>query len=92
MITEYDTIHSILRTEKASFLEPDGKYVFDVRREANKIEIKKAIEVIYKVKVTHVRTMFVRGKRKRVRQEFGQTASWKKAVVTLQKGQTIEIK
>lgn len=92
MITEFDTILSILRTEKATFLEPQGKYVFEVDRRANKIEIKKAVEAIYKVKVSHVRTMFMRGKRKRVRQEFGLTPVWKKAVVTLQKGQKIEIK
>ena len=92
MITEYDTIHSILRTEKAAFLEPEGKYVFQVDRQANKIQIKEAVEAIYKVKVAHVRTMFVPGKRKRVRQEFGHTSSWKKAVVTLQQGQKIEIK
>ncbi len=92
MITEYDTIHSILRTEKATFLEPQGKYIFEVDRRANKIQIKKAIQTIYKVKVAHVRTMHMRGKRKRVRQEFGLTSSWKKAVVTLQAGQKIEIK
>jgi len=92
MITEYDIIHSILRTEKATFLEPQGKYVFEVDRQAHKIEIKKAVESIYKVKVAHVRTMFVPGKRKRVRQEFGHTSGWKKAVVTLQPGQKIEIK
>jgi len=91
MLTEYDVIHSLMRTEKATFLEPGGKYVFEVARQANKIEIKKAVESIYKVQVAHVRTLLVPGKRKRVRQEFGHTPDWKKAVVTLKEGQKIEI-
>jgi large subunit ribosomal protein L23 len=92
MITEYDIIHSLIRSEKASFVEPQGKYVFEVARGANKIEIKKAVEAIYKVKVAEVRTMVMPGKRKRVRQEFGHTPSWKKAIVSLREGQKIEIK
>lgn len=91
MITCYDIIQSMVRTEKGTFLEPDRKYLFHVARFANKIEIKKAVEEIYKVKVQDVNTSMVRGKLKRVRQEQGSTTPWKKAVVTLQEGQKIEV-
>ncbi len=76
---------------KGLALEPEGKYFFQVAKDANKIEIKKAIEEIYKVKVLAVNTSIVRGKLKRVRQEQGSTTPWKKAVVTLKEGQKIEV-
>ena len=60
-------------------------------RNANKIEIKKAVEQIYNVKVASVNTTLIPGKRKRVRQEFGHTPEWKKAIVTLQSGQKIDV-
>ena len=91
MITSYDIIQTLVRTEKGSFLEAEGKYVFEVSKKANKIEIKKAIEEIYSVKVDSVNVMTVPGKRKRVRRDFGHTTPWKKAVVTLKEGQKIEI-
>jgi large subunit ribosomal protein L23 len=91
MITCYDIVKTLIRTEKGTFLEPEGKYLFQVARKSNKIEIKKAIEEIYKVKVQDVNTSIVRGKLKRVRQELGSTSSWKKAVVTLKEGQKIEV-
>ena len=91
MITSYDTVNTLIRTEKGTVLEAEGKYLFDVAKRANKIEIKKAIEEIYKVKVAAVNTMTVPGKRKRVRREFGHTASWKKAVVTLKDGNKIDV-
>lgn len=92
MITSYDIIHAIVRTEKGSmFLEPEGKYVFEVAKKANKIEIKKAIEEIYNVKVDSVNIMTVPGKRKRVRRDFGHTTPWKKAIVTLKEGQSINV-
>ena len=72
-------------------LEPDRKYLFHVARRANKIEIKKAIEEIYNVKVEAINTSVMSGKLKRVRQELGYTAPWKKAVVTLKEGQKIEV-
>ena len=91
MITCYDIIKTLVRTEKGTFLEPERKYLFKVATNSNKIEIKKAIEEIYKVKVQDVNTSIVHGKLKRVRQEQGSTTSWKKAVVTLKEGQKIEV-
>ncbi len=91
MITCYDVINTLVRTEKGSRLEPQRKYLFRVALKANKTEIKKAVEEIYKVKVQGVNTFIMRGKLKRVRQEEGRTTSWKKAVVTLKEGQKIEV-
>jgi len=91
MMTCYDVIKTLLRTEKGTMLEPERKYFFHVAIDSNKIEIKKAVEEIYKVKVQDINTCKVSGKLKRVRQEQGRTAPWKKAVVTLQKGQKIEV-
>jgi large subunit ribosomal protein L23 len=91
MKTSYDVIRTILRTEKGTTFEPEGKYFFHVAKAANKIQIKKAIEEIYKVKVKDVNTVVAPGKRKRVRQDFGHTPDWKKAIVTLKEGQKIEV-
>ncbi len=91
MITSYDIVNTLIRTEKGAFLEPQRKYLFHVSDRANKIEIKKAVEEIYHVKVTTVNTSMVPGKRKRVRKEFGHTTPWKKAVVTLKEGQKIDV-
>ncbi len=90
MITCYDIIKTLVRTEKGTLLEADRKYLFHVAKNSNKIEIKKAVEEIYKVKVQDVNTGIVRGKLKRVRQEQGSTTPWKKAIVTLKEGQKIE--
>lgn len=91
MITCYDIVKTLVRTEKGTFLEPERKYLFQVSRNSNKIEIKKAIEEIFKVKVQDINTCIVRGKLKRVRQEQGSTTPWKKAIVTLKEGQKIEV-
>jgi len=91
MMTCYDIIKTMVRTEKGTMLEPERKYFFQVAKDSNKIEIKKAVEEIYKVKVQTVNTSAVPGKLKRVRQELGHTASWKKAIVTLQEGHKIEV-
>jgi len=91
MITCYDIIKTIIRTEKGAFLEPERKYFFRVARHATKIDIKRAVEEIYKVKVDDVNTSIMHGKRKRVRQQFGLTPDWKKATVTLKEGQKIEV-
>lgn len=91
MITCYDVIKSLIRTEKGTSLEADRQYLFKVDRRSNKIEIKKAVEEIYKVKVEGVNTTTVQGKRKRVRQQLGHTSSWKKAFVRLKEGQKIEV-
>lgn len=91
MITCYDVIKTLVRTEKGTSLEPQSKYFFQVAKSANKIAIKKAVEEIYKVKVQDVNTMVVTGKLKRVRREQGSTTPWKKAVVTLQDGHKIDV-
>ena len=91
MITCYDIIKTLVRTEKGTMLEAERKYLFQVAKKSNKIEIKKAVEEIYKVKVQAVNTSVVRGKLKRVRQEQGSTTPWKKAIVTLKEGQKIEV-
>lgn len=91
MSDPYSIVKHMLITEKGTGLGPVNKYLFSVDVNANKPEIKKAIEEIYKVKVADVNTMHMRGKKKRVRFKQGRTANWKKAVVTLAKGQSIEI-
>ena len=87
----YIIIKSLLRTEKGTELGMLNKYIFQVDRTANKIEIKTAVEDIYKVKVTGVNTQTVGGKAKRVRYQEGRTADWKKAIVTLKQGDKIDI-
>jgi large subunit ribosomal protein L23 len=87
----YAVINHLLITEKGTALGPQNKYFFSVDRRANKPEIKRAVQEIYKVKVVDVNTMNVRGKKRRVRFKQGKTSNWKKAVVTLAEGQSIEI-
>jgi large subunit ribosomal protein L23 len=91
MITAYDIIKTLVRTEKGTTLEEQRKYLFEVYSKANKVEIKKAVEEIYKVKVQAVNIIIMPGKLKRVRQEIGKTSDWKKAIVTLKEGQKIEV-
>ena len=90
MKSPYAIIRYPLITEKGSRLGSQNKYLFCVDKKANKIEIKKAIEEIYKVKVSDVNTLKLRGKRKRVRREWGKTPDRKKAVISLKKGEKIE--
>ena len=90
-MTSYDIIKALLRTEKATLYEPDRKYLFLVEKGANKIQIKHAVEEIYKVKVDDVNTFISRGKFKKVRYQRGKTADTKKAIVTLKEGQKIEV-
>ena len=66
------------------------KVVFEVARDANKVEVRRAVESLFKVTVTDVRTLIVRGKEKRVGRFSGQRPSWKKAFVTLKPGDNIE--
>jgi len=78
-------------TEKASWMkENDNKYVFEVEKKCNKIEIKKAVEDLFKVKVVSVRTYTTHGK-VRTRGRFsGRRPDWKRAIIQLEKGDTIE--
>ncbi len=91
MNDSYNILHTLLRTEKGTVQAKDNKYFFSVRKNANKIQIKKAVEDVYKVKVQSVNTHVVPGKLKRVRAQQGYTAEWKKAVVTLKDGQKIDL-
>jgi large subunit ribosomal protein L23 len=79
-------------TERSTELADDrGAYTFIVNKDANKIEIKKAVETLFDVKVKDVRTANYRGKWRRVGQAYGQKAAYKKAVVTLAEGQRIDV-
>ena len=87
----YKIIKRPLITEKSTIIkEMHNQLAFEVDRRANKIEIKKAVERIFKVQVDDVRTMNYRGKRKRLGRSEGRRRHWKKAVVTLKPGQKIE--
>jgi len=89
----YDLIQTVQLTEKASLLsEKLNKYVFRVNPRANKIQIKQAIELLFKKKVVDVNTCNYAGKKKRERTAaFGRKSDWKKAIVTLKKGDKIEL-
>ncbi len=91
MSEAYSILNTLLRTEKGSIQAEEKKYLFSVRKSANKIQIKKAVEDIYKVKVAGVNTQVVPGKLKRVRTQLGKTPDWKKAVVTLKDGHKIDL-
>ncbi len=85
-------VRKVLITEKGTVLrEMRNQYFFEVARDANKIEIQRAIENIFKVKVDSVRTMQLRGKVKRQGRWVGKRNDWKKAIVTLQPDQKIEL-
>ena len=84
-------LKTLLRTEKGSIQALSNKYLFSVRKDANKIQIKRAVEDSYKVKVDKVNTQVTPGKAKRVRQQMGMTPEWKKAVVTLKTGHKIDL-
>jgi large subunit ribosomal protein L23 len=83
----YNVLQGPRLTEKASFLqEEDGKVVFKVNPKANKIDIKRAVEKMFSVKVKNVRTARMHGKQKRVGKFIGFTQDWKKAYVSLSEG------
>ncbi|MEK7238219.1 MAG: 50S ribosomal protein L23 [Nitrospirota bacterium] len=87
----YDIIISPLLTEKGDKLkEKDNKVLIKVAKDANKIEIKKAVEEIFKVKVDCVRTINCKGKKKRLGRFEGKRPDWKKAIVTLKKGEKLD--
>lgn len=89
----HQIIDTILLTEKGNDLtELQNKYTFRVYPSANKIEIKQAVEHLFKVSVINVRTMNRIGKKKRERRpNYGTTSAWKKAVVTLKEGDSIDL-
>jgi large subunit ribosomal protein L23 len=87
----YDVIRSPIITEKATRLSELNKVVFRVADDASKDEIAAAVEELFKVKVTKVNTLNVKGKTKRFRGVMGQRSDIKKAIVTLAEGQSIDI-
>jgi len=88
----HQVIKKIVITEKSTTArEESNKYFFEVDRKANKVEISKAVETLFKVKVADVRVINVLGKKKRMGRIVGQKSSWKKAIVTLAAGNRIEI-
>jgi len=91
MKNPHDVVKGLIRTEKGAVMLPLNKYLFWVGTDSNKIEIKYAVEEIYKVKVGAVNTVMMRGKLKRVRYAVGKTSDWKKAIVTLKDGSKIDI-
>ncbi len=91
MRSPYEVLIKPIITEKSSSLIAEGKYSFQVMKDANKIEIKHAVQTAFKVDVTEVRTMNMPGKLKRQGKTEGMTSEWKKAIVTLKSGQTIPI-
>ena len=91
MNDSFTVIRALLRTEKGTIQAVENQYLFNVQKSANKIQIKRAVEQIYKVKVDKVNTLTMPGKNKKVRQQTGRTPDWKKAVVTLKDGQKIDL-
>lgn len=89
--TAYDIIKRPVITEQSMAETEFKKYTFEVAKDANKVEIRQAIEAIFNVKVVKVNTLNVKSKPKRVRYQEGRTRTWKKAMVTLAEGETIEI-
>lgn len=86
----YDVLRRPLVTEKNTILQAQNKYAFEVAKEANKPQIKQAVEKTFKVKVITVNVTKVSGKTRRVGRRLVQTAPWKKAIVTLKPGNKIE--
>jgi large subunit ribosomal protein L23 len=81
----------IILTEKSNRLRDQGnKVIFEVRREANKIQIKNAIQTLFGVGVLDVNTLIMRGKEKRMGRGYAKLRNWKKAIVTLKQGDEIQ--
>ena len=91
MSTEYDIIKSPLLSEKLQIFSEKGIYGFSVSTTATRVDVKRAIEKLYSVKVDKVNIMNVKGKKKRLRVKQGYTPSWKKAIIKLKEGQTINL-
>jgi large subunit ribosomal protein L23 len=90
MMHLYEVLRRPLITEKSTVLQAQNKYAFEIADGANKPMIKQAVEKAFKVKVTGVNVVTMRGKTKRVGRRQVQTNPWKKAIVTLQPGDKIE--
>ena len=92
MLADQDVVKRPLITEKAERgRETSRQYAFEVHRDATKIQVKTAVEKLFGVHVTAVRTAIARGKNKRVGRNVGRRPNWKKAFVTLKDGETIAL-
>ena len=78
-------------TENSYDMMENNVYTFEVAKDSNKVEVRQAIEALFNVHVTKVNTLNVKSKPKRLRQQPGRTRTWKKAMVTLAEGETIEL-
>ncbi|MFQ5825739.1 MAG: 50S ribosomal protein L23 [Dehalococcoidia bacterium] len=87
----YEVLRRPVITEKATNLQAQNKYVFEAAPQANKIQIKEAVEMAFKVKVKAVNVMTVPGKTKRFGRRQVKGPSWKKAIVTLREGHKIQL-
>lgn len=88
----YKVLKRPLVTEKTNALRDNNNdYTFEVATDANKVEIKQAVETLFSVKVKSVRTAIIRGQYRRTRRGYGQKPNWKKAIVTLHEGHAIEL-
>ena len=87
----YDVVRRPVITEKSTMLAEDGRYTFEVAADATKTRVKEAVETAFGVKVAQVNVMSVHGKRKRFGPRLKAKRSWRKAVVTLVKGERIEL-
>lgn len=90
-IHPYEVLRRPIVTEKSTMLAAQGKYVFEVAVGANKPQIAEAVEKAFDVHVVDVNTIHMRGKLKRYGRNVGRQASWKKAIVTLQAGEQIQV-
>ncbi|MBI1274579.1 50S ribosomal protein L23 [bacterium] len=91
LLKAYDIVRRPVITEKSTVLSAENKVVFEVSIDASKPEIKKAVEELFKVKVESVNTIRTQGKTKRFRGRLGKRSDRKKAIITLQEGQTIDM-
>lgn len=87
----FEVLRRPLITEKNTIQQSQGKYAFEIAGEANKAQVKQAVEKAFKVKVVAVNVMMVRGREKRIGRRVTTGSSWKKAVVTLKPGDKIQI-
>ena len=85
----YQVLRRPLITEKSTALQAQGKYAFEVAVEANKLQVKQAVEKAFKVNVSAVNVITVPGKTRRVGRRQVQTQPWKKAIVTIKPGEKI---
>jgi large subunit ribosomal protein L23 len=87
-----EVVRNVRQTEKSTRIGAHDQYLLDVAADANKVEIRRAVEELFKTKVLRVNTMVTHGKWRRLQTRWGRRADRKKAIVTLEKGKKIEVK